>query len=120
MSLETLLYTALHAVCYRVYPDVAPERAQTPYLIYQQVGGDAPVYTEGALPDKLNASMQISAWADTRQGANTLMRSVEAALVADMTLQAVPQSALIAAHDDDVDRRGAQQDFSIWCARSDS
>lgn len=117
MTLETRIYAALHALCERVFPDVAPFGTATPYVTYQQVGGDSPVYQEGALPDKLNALVQINTWAATRGEASALMRQIEAALVADATLNATPVGALVADVDDD-DLRGAIQDFSLWVPRT--
>lgn len=117
MSLETDLVAVLQSQCPNVYPDVAPYDAPRPYVIYQQIGGPALVYVEGTLPDKRAAELEISVWADTRLAANALMLQIEAALCAAATLQAKPSGALRAAHDDDTDRRGAQQDFEIWAGR---
>lgn len=117
MSLESDLVTLLKTLCPRVFPDVAPTDTQRPYITWQQIGGDAPVYVEGATPNRRNAQVQINAWADTRAQANALSLQIEAALVAATGMQAQPQGALIAAHDEDTDLRGAQQDFSIWALR---
>lgn len=117
MSLESDLVTLLQTVCPRVSPDVAPTDTQRPYITWQQIGGDALVYVEGQVPNRRNALVQINAWADTRAQANALSQQVEAALAAATGMQAQPQGALIAAHDEDTDLRGAQQDFSIWALR---
>lgn len=117
MSLESDLVTLLKTLCPRVFPDVAPTDTQRPYITWQQIGGEALVYVEGATLNRRNAEVQINAWADTRAQANALSLQVEAALVAAAGLQARPQGALIAAHDEDTDLRGAQQDFSIWAIR---
>lgn len=114
MSLEQPLFAVISALCPRVFPDTAPWSTPRPYVVWQQVGGEAPVYVEGAVPNMRNAVVQVAVWDDTRAGANALMRSIEAALVSATTLQAVPQGALQASHDGDTDRRGATQDFSIW------
>lgn len=118
MTLETRMHAALVALCPRVFPDVAPFGTATPYVTWQQIGGQAPVYQEGALPDKLNALVQINTWATTRKQASELMRAIEAALVADATLNATPVGALVADVDDDSDLRGAIQDFSLWVPRT--
>jgi len=116
MTLETDLYTVLHTLCPRVFTDVAPFDTPRPYVIYQQIGGQAYQYLESASPGLLNAYMQISVWDDSRLGANALMRQIEVALVAGM--QTKPQSALQAVHDEGTGRYGAQQDFDIWAART--
>lgn len=117
MSLETALYAALHSICPRVYPDIAPADAVLPYVTWQQIGGEAPVYLDGALPDKRCAYVQINTWAATRAEANALMLQIEQALCAASTMVARPQSALQAAFDDDTEIRGAMQDFEIWAER---
>lgn len=117
MSLETELVARLQTVCPRVFPDVAPLDTERPYITWQQIGGDAPVYVEAVALNQRNAFVQVNCWADTRAQANALSQQVEQALVTATTMQAQPQSALIAAHDEDTDRRGAQQDFSIWALR---
>jgi len=116
MSLESDLVTLLQTVCPRVSPDVAPTDTQRPYITWQQIGGDVIPQING-LPDKRNAMVQINCWAETRAQANALALSVEAALVAATLFLARPVSALVAAHDEDTDLRGAMQDFSIWAAR---
>lgn len=117
MSLESDLQALLLAQCPRVFPDVAPFATVTPYVTWQQVGGDPLSFTEDTVPNKRNASIQINVWSDTRLQANALMLQIEAALITCATLQARPSGALIAAHDDDTDRRGCLQEFSIWAAR---
>lgn len=117
MSIELSLSTALKTQCPRVFPDVAPVATALPYVVWQQIGGPAPVYTEGALPDQLGAYVQITVWSDTRKSANDLMRAIESTLVSGTTMQARPQGGLIAAVDDSNELRGCHQDFEIWAAR---
>lgn len=117
MSLESDLVTLLKTLCPRVFPDVAPTDTQRPYITWQQIGGDAPVYVEGQVPNRRNALVQVNTWATTRAEANALALQIEAVLTAATGMQAQPQGALIAAHDEDTRLRGAQQDFSIWAAR---
>jgi hypothetical protein len=117
VTLEADLFAALQAQCPRTFPDVAPVNTPRPYVVWQQVGGPAPVYLEGALPNKVAAYVQITVWDDERKDANALMRSIEAALVASNTLQARPLGGLIGAIDDGNVLRGCHQDFEIWAAR---
>jgi hypothetical protein len=116
MTMEATIYALLHTQCARVFPDVAPFDTPLPYVIYQEIGGAAPTYTNG-LPNKGNAFVQVSVWAATRAAANDLARAIEAAMVAATSMQATPQSARMAMHDEDTDRRGTRQDFSVWAAR---
>jgi hypothetical protein len=117
MSLETSLHTLLFAQCPRVFPDVAPYDTARPYITWQQVGGDPLSYVDDTVPDRRNSLIQVNAWADTRLQANDLMLQIESALITSTSFQARPAGALIAAHDQDTDRRGAMQDFSIWSTR---
>jgi hypothetical protein len=117
LTLEQTLQTALVALCPRSYPDVAPEGTATPYVVWHQFGGQAPIYTESALIDRRNAYVQINVWADTKAASATLSLQIEQALVAHPVLQAEPQNALQAAYDEDTTLRGSMQDFSIWAPR---
>lgn len=117
MSLESDLNTVLLGQCPRVFPDVAPYNTARPYVTWQQVGGDAPTFIDNQVPNTENANIQINVWDDTRLGAKALTKLIEAALIVSTSLQARPMAAAIAAHDEDTDRRGYMQDFSIWAPR---
>ncbi len=117
MSLEVDLHNAIKPLCARVFPDVAPANTTTPYVTWQQIGGKAPTYLDGSLPNKRNAFVQVNVWAKTRLEATQLMLQIEEALCASTTLVARPQGALQAAFDDDTESRGAIQDFEIWATR---
>lgn len=117
MSLETDLYALLSAQCPRVFPDVAPFDTACPYITWQQIGGEALTYVDDTVPNQRNAYVQINVWDTTRLSATALALQVEAALIQATAFEARPQSALQSAHDDDTDRRGCLQDFSIWAAR---
>lgn len=117
MSLETQLTTLLRTLCPRVSPDEAPYGTPQPYITWQQIGGPAPVYLEGALPDKRAALIQINVWDDRRDQANALALQIEAALVAATVFQAQPRGAFMATTDDATQARGTMQDFEIWAPR---
>lgn len=118
MSAEATVFTVLTSlVSGRVYPDVAPEGSALPRIVYQQVGGVAEVFTEGALPDKENGRMQIACWATTRAAAVALAQQVEATLVATTAFQAEPLGARSSVYEEDTKLFGARQDFSIWSTR---
>lgn len=114
MTPEAHVFTALQAlVGGRCYPDVAPSTAVLPRIVYQQVGGRSVTYTEGTVPDRENARMQIACWATTREAATTLARQAEAALMA-ASLQCEPLGARVSGHEPDTGLYGARQDFSLW------
>jgi hypothetical protein len=101
----------------RAYPDVAPTGAPRPYIVYQQVGGQALAFFDRATPSKKNGRFQISVWADTRSAASALALQVESALVGASTIQAEPVGAPIADYDPDTNLYGTHQDFSVWSDR---
>lgn len=117
MSLETSLNTLLQARCPRVFPDVAPYGTQQPYITWQQIGGPALTFVEGALPDKRGALLQINVWDERRADANALALLIEADLVSTTLFQAEARGAFTASIDDDSEARGTMQDFEIWAAR---
>jgi hypothetical protein len=118
LPLETALVTTLQALCPRVYFDIAPVDVPQPYIVCHQIGGQAPMYQEGAVPARRNSNVQINVWGPSREVCNTLSLQVEQALVQHPTLQAQPLNALTALYDDDTATRGAMQDFSLWEARA--
>lgn len=97
----------------RVYPDTADLNTQTPFILYQQVGGLSVNYMESQPTDKKNARIQISAWCDTRAQAMNLIRDIENTL-ALTPIHATVLGAAIATYDDTTKMRGAIQDFSVW------
>lgn len=118
MSVESDIVAALTSlVAGRVYPDLAPPAPQLPYIVYQQVGGEAPTFLERAVPSAKNGRFQVNVWAATRLQASALAVQAEAALTTATAFQCKPLGAFVAAFDDDTQLRGTTQDFSIWSAR---
>ena len=118
MSAEAALVPLLTGlVSGRVYPDVAPSGAGLPRIVYQQVGGKTINYTEGTLPEKENARMQVVCWASTRMAAINLMKQVEAAILSAPVIQAEALGARISGYEQDTNLFSSMQDFSIWTAR---
>ena len=106
MSAEATIHALLSPlVVGKIWPDVAPSSAGLPRIVYQQVGGETINYTEGTLPDKENARMQIVCWAATRMAAINLMKQAEAL------------GARVSGHEMDTNLYSSMQDFSIWTTR---
>lgn len=101
----------------RIYPDVAPNGAGMPYLVYQQIGGRPVAYTDNSVPDLKNGVFQLAAWGSTRTAVAALLLAVEAALIGATAFQARPQTAPRSLYEDDTGRYGALQDFDVWSAR---
>ena len=118
MSAEAALVPLLTGlVSGRIYPDVAPSGAGLPRIVYQQVGGQAMTYLEGALPDKENARMQVVCWASSRFAAANLAKQVEAAIKSSPLIQASAIGARISGYEQDTALYSSHQDFSIWTTR---
>ena len=117
MSLESDLYAALAAICPRVFPDVAPSGTVSPWVTWQQVGGQAPSYLGREVPDIRNATIQVSVWAPSRLEANTIAAQIESALTVSTAFNAKPFDALYSTYEDDTRLYGAAQRYSIWDSR---
>jgi hypothetical protein len=118
MTTESTIFDTLKSlVSNRVYPDVAPAGAATPYITYQQVGGEALAYVENTLPSSKNGRYQVNVWATTRAAAAALALQVEAALVQASAFQARAVGAPAATLDMDLSLYGTLQDFTIWSTR---
>lgn len=115
MSIEELVFGALSDLAGgRVYPDEAPDNAAAPYIVYQQVGGDAINYIEAAMPNLQNARIQIAVWASRRADASALALQIEQAMRLAGQLQTKVLGARRSVSDPIAKLRGCQQDFSIW------
>lgn len=118
MTVEADIFDAIKGlVSNRCYPDVAPSGVVTPYIVYQQVGGESEIYLENVLPSKKNGRFQIAVWSTTRAQASLVGRQVEAAMVASTDFQAQPIGDLTADFDSTTNLRGTRQDFSVWSDR---
>ena len=118
MTVEADLHNVLAAlVDGRAYPDVAPEDAVTPYIVYQQVGGTPIAFVERALPSKKNGRFQAAAWAATRKEAAAIGLQIENAMLLATEFQVEVVGGQIADYDSETKLRGSRQDFSIWSDR---
>jgi hypothetical protein len=114
MTIEQEIYSLLSPlVNKRVYPDTPPEVFDIPFIVYQQVGGNAVQYVDNTLPDKRHSRIQISVWADTRNEANTIAHKVEEMLVG-AGINCEIYGGLTAVYDSVVRIYGTRQDFGFW------
>lgn len=124
MSLESALFDALKGLVptnangtRRIYPTVAPVGVLTPYITFQQVGGQSPNFMENAVPSKRNARVQVNVWSTTQIDANSIALSVESAMVTAGVIQARPEGAFVATEDPETKLLGTRQDFNVWADR---
>lgn len=82
MTIETDVHAALVAVCPRVFPVLAPAKAQRPYITVQNVGGTANYWLDRTPADKRLVRLFIKSWATTKAEAMALARQVELAMMA--------------------------------------
>lgn len=97
----------------RLHPDVPPDVPTYPCGVYQQVGGQALWFGEGAMPDHKHARVQIVVWAATRGEANTLIRRIEDAICTGMP-KSEPLGAAVALYEPAIKKYGARLDFGLW------
>lgn len=115
MPVRDDLYAALGPLCSnRVWPLVAPQNVSTPYMVYQQVGGQPVAFLESAVVGKRNGRFQVTAWAATNRVAAQLIQDAADVLVTNATLRARPVSEPVDTFDADTGLYGSRQDFSIW------
>lgn len=118
MTVEASIFQALRALADgRCYPDMAPAGVARPYIVYQQIGGQAPTFIERAQPSKKNGRFSVNVWADTRMNAAAMNLQIEAAMVAATAFDAKPLGAPSSVRDVETGYFGAMQDFSVWSDR---
>jgi hypothetical protein len=118
MTVEADIFTILAPlVGNRVFPVVAPFNTPRPYVTFQQIGGQPLVFLGREVPSKKNGLFQINVWADTRAEAISVQMHIDQVMRAATVFRAEPVSEPIAHYDQDIERRGTSQDFSIWSDR---
>lgn len=116
MSLETTLSTILGSlVGGRCYPDVSPDSATFPLIIYQQVGGQAVDFIECKVADKDNARVQVHVWAKTRLEASQIAHNARVAMV-EGSAKAITLGAAVSLYESAMKLYGSRHDFSVWYA----
>lgn len=113
MSIESELFDALGPTfSNRVYPDFGPPSAVMPFCTYQNIGG-TPAPTFCGDPVKENSVFQINVWAQTRNQANSLMRTISQALTG-VPMFGTAQGGIIGNYDTTTKTYAAIRDFSFW------
>lgn len=118
MSLETDLSAALLAECPRTFPKEAPHGTALPYVVWEHIGGQSLRFLDNTAPDKRNAFIQITAWAQTAKGAMDLLRAIEERVCTSTAFYCTAQGEPTPAYDDGDVLDGYLQSFSIWGART--
>lgn len=120
MSIETEFRSALvqHAglaalVGDRIYPVIAPDEVDKPYLVYHVIGGIPLVSFSGVNVIK-NERIQVTAWARTYAEIRAIHEQVRAALLASAILSIVPLDDGIDDYEQDTKLYGIRSDYSVW------
>lgn len=117
MSMESDLSALLLTVCPRVFPDVAPNGTDYPFVVWHQLGGEALRFGDNTAPDKRNALVQVNVWSKTRLEALNMIRQIEDAICDSTAWQARPEGEAVSLYEQDADIRGCLQRFDIWATR---
>lgn len=114
MTVDDSIFAALTVlVSARVYPDIAPVGTVTPYITYQQVGGEAVNFLDPTVPSKKRGLFQVNVWGSTRRSVAALAIQVEDALRVVTALQTTVEGAPQATYEPETGLRGSTQDFSF-------
>lgn len=118
MQLEDQFIAIVTPLCPRFYPTPAPPPPETPYGVWQHIGGTPLRFFDNTPGDKRNAFIQITVWHTNTKAAYTLIRAIEDALCAATDLLTVnPLGEPVDAYDESGELSGAIQSFSIWGGR---
>lgn len=116
MSIESDLVALLKAINPRTYPDVAPEGTATPYVTWQQIGGQSMRYGDNTA-DSRYPLMQINVWSRSRMESSTMIQQIEDAICASSAFQAEPQGEPMSMHEPDTGLYGSIQRFDVFGPR---
>ena len=114
MTMEADLYALLVAKCPRVFPDTAAALTTTPYVIYQQIGGQVINPMDNSAPGLRNARMLVRTWSNKRSEAVSLADQIEDAMRAAPNFKARPEAAKFNDYDEDLKLYSSEQEYSIW------
>lgn len=93
----------------RIWPDEAPNGAETPLIVFERADSD-PIYTLNNTLATTRVRINISCWADTRLAAEALGDAVATAMLA----ATVPVAERDGAFNSDMQAYAAVVGFDIW------
>lgn len=114
--MEAHLQILLRTLCAHVYADVAPPGVESPYVVWQGIGGESINALDNSAPGTRNTLMQVSVWAKSRLEATTLSRAIETALRGSASFTASPSGEPLSTYEPDTQLHGSIQRFSIWAS----
>lgn len=99
----------------RVFPLVADDGADTPYIVIQRVGGPAVNFVTGEAPEKQIHRVQVTVWAESALNAEAIGKQVEDAIRGAVELQPEVLGGAIDDYDPTTKYKGSRQEFRIFC-----
>lgn len=99
----------------QVFPGIADEGTETPYVTFQIMGGPPIKFITGEKPAKRFSRVQINVWAATSIEAFGVAADVEDALRAAVHLQTEVLTGAGDTYDEVTKDRGAMQEFMLFC-----
>lgn len=114
-SIEEQIFSALSAIAAvgtRVYPNIAPDKVQTPYIVYHNIANKPEVVLDNSVPIN-NTRMQIDVYDKVYLAG---AKAVAAQVVAKMAAAPFTSVPLISQdlYEPDVKLHRVQMDYSIW------
>ena len=118
MTVESDLFGLLKGlVSNRCFPDFAPLGTVRPFIVFEQVGGEALSFIDGTLPDKKHGRFEISVYADSRANCAAVALQVESVMAAASVFQSTAIHAPISDYADEVKIYSSTQNFSVFSTR---
>lgn len=99
----------------RVFPLVADEGAETPYVVVQRVGGPANNFLTSEIPEKEIRRVQVTVWAKTALEAESVGDQVANAVRSAAQLQPEVVGGAVDDYDPTTKYRGSRQEFYLFC-----
>lgn len=114
--MDETLHAAIAAVIPNCYGTIAPATAQTPYVIWQRIGGEDSEYLDNTEePQVQRAIVQIEAFSADVLEPKTQMQALTAALRQHPELIVRPVGGLRDDYHHDMELFSTAQDFEVLC-----
>lgn len=118
MTIESDLFNTIKGlVSNRCFPDFAPLGTVRPFITFEQAGGEALSFLDGALPDKKHGRFEIGVFADSRAACAAIALQVEAAMASAAAFQSTAIHAPISDYASEVKIYSSTQNFSVFSTR---
>ena len=111
--MDETLHAAIAAVIPNCYGTIAPATAQTPYVIWQRIGGEDGEYLDNEEPQVKRAVVQIEVFSADALAPKTLMNALATALRASDDPIIRPMGGMRDDYHHDMELFSASRDFEV-------